>query len=133
MSPALLTKYLDAAKEVARHMVLLPDGVAGCWQHVEGNHDRRSPAYRKRNLELMNQNGRRERNSFVDIIEAGFPIASPDDFDAVHAIAKNVKGPTIAALARTMEKDIAQAGQAIAPALKRQRSFRCARRSKKPA
>lgn len=55
----------------------------------------------------------------VDVIEAGFPIASPDDFDAVHAIAESVKGPTIAALARTVEKDIERAGQAIAPAAKR--------------
>ena len=36
----------------------------------------------------------------VDVIEAGFPIASPDDFDAVHQIAETIKGPTIAALAR---------------------------------
>lgn len=55
----------------------------------------------------------------VDVIEAGFPIASPDDFNAVHTIAENVKGPTIAALARTMEKDIERAGLAIAPAAKR--------------
>ena len=55
----------------------------------------------------------------VDVIEAGFPIASPDDFAAVHAIAESIKGPTIAALARTVEKDIERAGQAIAPAQKR--------------
>jgi len=55
----------------------------------------------------------------VDIIEAGFPIASPDDFEAVHQIARAIKGPTIAALARTMEKDIECAGRAIAPAKKR--------------
>ncbi|MDI6774546.1 MAG: 2-isopropylmalate synthase [Verrucomicrobiota bacterium] len=55
----------------------------------------------------------------VDVIEAGFPIASQDDFDAVHAIAGIVKGPTIAALARTVEKDIERAGRALAPAKKR--------------
>lgn len=55
----------------------------------------------------------------VDVIEAGFPIASPDDFDAVHQIAECIKGPTIAALARTIEKDIERAGLAIAPAAKR--------------
>ena len=38
----------------------------------------------------------------VDVIEAGFPIASPDDFKAVHEIAETVRGPTIAALARTL-------------------------------
>ena len=42
----------------------------------------------------------------VDIIEAGFPIASPDDFDAVKAIATEVKGPRIAGLARAIEEDI---------------------------
>ncbi len=42
----------------------------------------------------------------VDIIEAGFPIASPDDFEAVRAIATEVKGPRIAGLARAIEEDI---------------------------
>ena len=42
----------------------------------------------------------------VDIIEAGFPIASPDDFEAVQAIATEVKGPRIAGLARAIEEDI---------------------------
>ncbi len=42
----------------------------------------------------------------VDIIEAGFPIASPDDFEAVKAIAAEVAGPRIAGLARAIEKDI---------------------------
>jgi 2-isopropylmalate synthase len=42
----------------------------------------------------------------VDIIEAGFPIASPDDFEAVQAIATEVKGARIAGLARAIEQDI---------------------------
>jgi 2-isopropylmalate synthase len=42
----------------------------------------------------------------VDIIEAGFPIASPDDFEAVQAIATEIKGPRIAGLARAIEEDI---------------------------
>lgn len=42
----------------------------------------------------------------VDVIEAGFPIASPDDFDAVKQIAKKVKGPVICGLARSLKKDI---------------------------
>ncbi len=42
----------------------------------------------------------------VDIIEAGFPIASPDDFDAVRTIATEVKGPRIAGLSRAIEQDI---------------------------
>jgi len=37
----------------------------------------------------------------VDIIEAGFPIASDGDFEAVEAIAKSVRGPVIAGLSRT--------------------------------
>jgi 2-isopropylmalate synthase len=52
----------------------------------------------------------------VDIIEAGFPVASPGDFDAVRRIASEVGGVTIAALARTKEKDIERAGEAIRPA-----------------
>jgi len=42
----------------------------------------------------------------VDTIEAGFPIASNDDFEAVKLIAQNVEGPYISGLARAIEKDI---------------------------
>lgn len=55
----------------------------------------------------------------VDIIEAGFPIASPDDFRAVNAIAKAVKKSTICGLARATEKDIQAAADAIKPAKKK--------------
>lgn len=49
----------------------------------------------------------------VDIIEAGFAIASPGDFDAVKAIAENVKGVTVASLCRALEKDIDRAWEAV--------------------
>ncbi|WP_425059251.1 2-isopropylmalate synthase [Sporomusa carbonis] len=49
----------------------------------------------------------------VDVIEAGFPIASPGDFDAVSQIAARVKGPLIAGLARANQKDIETAYQAV--------------------
>ncbi|MBN2302219.1 MAG: 2-isopropylmalate synthase [Lentisphaerae bacterium] len=52
----------------------------------------------------------------VDVIEAGFPIASPGDFEAVHAVAETVKGPIIAGLARCTEADIARCAEAVAPA-----------------
>jgi 2-isopropylmalate synthase len=58
----------------------------------------------------------------VDIIEAGFPAASPGDWAAVHEIAKTVgtpDGPTIAALARAVKDDIDKAWTAIQPAAKR--------------
>jgi 2-isopropylmalate synthase len=54
----------------------------------------------------------------VDIIEAGFPIASADDAESVKRIAQEVQGPTIAALARCTSADIECAGKAIAPARK---------------
>src|SRR5262245_33731799 len=54
----------------------------------------------------------------VDIIEAGFPIASQGDFDAVEAIAKNVTGPTIAGLSRTAFKDVDRAWEAVRHAAK---------------
>lgn len=57
----------------------------------------------------------------VDIIEAGFPIASPGDFEAVQAIAKEIKGPEICGLARCLEKDIVRAADAVAPAGRRGR------------
>ncbi len=52
----------------------------------------------------------------VDIIEAGFPIASPGDAAAVHDIASAVKGVKIAALARSLAPDIDAAAKALAPA-----------------
>src|SRR3954452_19570069 len=52
----------------------------------------------------------------VDIIEAGFPIASPADSEAVRQIAAAVRRPVIAALARTTAKDIEEAARALQPA-----------------
>src|SRR5438093_4838644 len=52
----------------------------------------------------------------VDIIEAGFPIASPADAEAVRQVARDVRRPTIAALARCRRQDIEEAGRALAPA-----------------
>jgi 2-isopropylmalate synthase len=49
----------------------------------------------------------------VDVIEAGFPIASPGDFEAVREIARTVRGATICGLARCNEKDIDRAWDAL--------------------
>jgi len=61
-----------------------------------------------RQLELLN----------VDIIEAGFPITSPDDFEAVRQIAGMIRKCTVAGLARTIEKDIVRAAEAVKCAAK---------------
>jgi len=55
----------------------------------------------------------------VDIIEAGFPVASPGDFEAVQAVAAAVTDSTVCALARAVDKDIARAAEAIKPAPRR--------------
>ncbi len=52
----------------------------------------------------------------VDVIEAGFPIASDDDAEAVRRVAAAVRRPVIAALARCAKGDIERAGQALRPA-----------------
>jgi 2-isopropylmalate synthase len=52
----------------------------------------------------------------VDVLEAGFPIASPADSEAVRQIAAGVRRPVIAALARTRSQDIEEAASALAPA-----------------
>ena len=52
----------------------------------------------------------------VDIIEAGFPIASEGDFAAVHEIAKRTKNAVVCGLARAGHKDVDRAGEAIKPA-----------------
>jgi len=49
----------------------------------------------------------------VDVIEAGFPIASEDDFAAVRMVSRKVQGPAIAALCRTLPGDIDRAWEAI--------------------
>jgi 2-isopropylmalate synthase len=54
----------------------------------------------------------------VDVIEAGFPIASDGDFEAVEAIAKAVQGPVITGLSRTGFKDIDRAWEAVRHAAK---------------
>src|SRR6187401_2668615 len=62
--------------------------------------------------ELLDQMG-------VDIIEAGFPIASEGDFAAVHEIAKRTKNAVVCGLARAAMKDIDRCGEAIKPAERR--------------
>jgi 2-isopropylmalate synthase len=49
----------------------------------------------------------------VDVIEAGFPITSPGDFEAVQAIAREVEGPVVCGLARTSKQDIDAAWNAV--------------------
>jgi 2-isopropylmalate synthase len=52
----------------------------------------------------------------VDVIEAGFPVSSPNDFESVNAIAKLLKGPVICGLARSAEGDILSVAEAVKPA-----------------
>src|SRR3954468_3397555 len=49
----------------------------------------------------------------VDVIEAGFPITSPGDFESVQAIAREVDGPVICGLARTVSQDIEAVWNAV--------------------
>src|SRR5580698_6100287 len=49
----------------------------------------------------------------VDVIEAGFPIASPGDFESVQAIARSIQGPVICGLARCNAADIDRAAEAV--------------------
>ena len=52
----------------------------------------------------------------VDIIEAGFPVSSPADFEAVKTIAENMKNATVCGLTRAVKKDIEVAAEALKPA-----------------
>ena len=54
----------------------------------------------------------------VDVIEAGFPVSSPGDFEAVAAIAKQVKHATVCGLTRAVEHDIDVAAEALKAAKK---------------
>jgi 2-isopropylmalate synthase len=57
----------------------------------------------------------------VDVIEAGFPVSSPGDFEGVRAVGAAVSGPTVAALARTRREDLDAAVEALADARGRTR------------
>jgi 2-isopropylmalate synthase len=52
----------------------------------------------------------------VDIIEAGYPNSSPEDFEAVRQIAEEIEGPVICALSRVVPEDIHACGKALAKA-----------------
>ena len=54
----------------------------------------------------------------MDVIEAGFPIASPGDFESVQAIAREIHGPVIGGLARCNPADIDRAADALKDAAK---------------
>jgi 2-isopropylmalate synthase len=55
----------------------------------------------------------------VDVIEAGFPIASEADAEAVRMVSTHIRGPVVAALARCTDKDIERAAWALSPAPRR--------------
>jgi 2-isopropylmalate synthase len=52
----------------------------------------------------------------IDVIEAGYPASSPEDFEAVQLIAREIEGPTICALSRAVASDIEACGRALAKA-----------------
>jgi 2-isopropylmalate synthase len=54
----------------------------------------------------------------VDIIEAGFPISSPGDFESVFQIASKIKEATVCGLTRAVQKDIEVAAEALRPAVR---------------
>src|SRR5882757_5611166 len=65
------------------------------------------------NLQEKLEMARALRDLGVDVIEAGFPIASPGDFESVQAIAREIQGPTICGLARCNPADIDRAADAV--------------------
>ncbi|MFV2082728.1 MAG: 2-isopropylmalate synthase, partial [bacterium] len=70
------------------------------------------------NLEEKVQVAKQLEKLNVDVIEAGFPIASEGDFEAVRAVAAAVKKPQVAGLCRASKKDIDRAWEALKDAKK---------------
>jgi len=68
------------------------------------------------NLEEKVRIARSLESMGVDIIEAGFAIASPGDFEAVQEVSKVVKDSVVASLSRTVLEDVRRAGEALKPA-----------------
>src|SRR5580704_14372968 len=52
----------------------------------------------------------------VDVIEAGYPSSSPEDFEAVQQISQEIEGPVICALSRVVEEDVIACGKALSKA-----------------
>ncbi|MBV9464126.1 MAG: 2-isopropylmalate synthase, partial [Verrucomicrobiae bacterium] len=73
------------------------------------------------NLREKLEIARQLRRLNVDVIEAGFPVISDGDFEAVNRIAREIKGPIICGLARCVPKDIEAAAAALRPAGKKAR------------
>ncbi len=73
------------------------------------------------NLDEKLQVARALEHLGVDVIEAGFPIASIGDFESVHAVAKGTTRCRVAGLARSLERDIDRCAEAVAPAGERGR------------
>ncbi|QYK53782.1 MAG: 2-isopropylmalate synthase [Fimbriimonadaceae bacterium] len=71
------------------------------------------------NMDQKLQIGRALVDLGVNIIEAGFPISSPGDFESVHTLATELKGVTICGLTRAVAKDIECAAEALKPAERR--------------
>ena len=67
----------------------------------------------------------------VDVIEAGFPIASPGDLDSVRAVARDLKHCRVAALARAKQDDVNAALRALEPAAKPRTIFITSRQRQK--
>lgn len=68
------------------------------------------------NMEQKLEIGRALVDLGVNIIEAGFPISSPGDFESVNTLARELRGVQICGLTRAREKDIDVAGEALKPA-----------------
>lgn len=68
------------------------------------------------NVEEKIQVARQLKKLGVDIIEAGFPFASPGDFEAVKRVSEEVRGVVIAGLCRARDEDIERAAEALKPA-----------------
>ena len=75
----------------------------------DGEQALRASLSRRAKLELANAIARLN----VDVMEVGFPVSSPEDFLSVQEIAQSVSGPTICALARSVENDIIQCANAL--------------------
>jgi 2-isopropylmalate synthase len=71
------------------------------------------------NIEEKEQVAKKLARLNVDVIEAGFPISSQEDFDSVKLIAETIEGPIIAGLARAVPKDIERAGESLKEAPRR--------------
>jgi 2-isopropylmalate synthase (EC 2.3.3.13) len=102
-TPTLITDHRDPIMSAKDHLIIFDTTLRDGEQSPGASMTRDEKVRIAKALEKLR----------VDVIEAGFPIASPGDFEAVKAVAETIKDSRVCGLARALDADIDRAGEAL--------------------